>query len=192
MVGEVYLLSTDAVATYYGDGDELHLAFNFPPLFAPWQAGPWAECIDTTIRALDARRAWPTWVLSNHDNPRHRTRYDFGAAGAGEDPATAARRSEARARAAAVLLLTLRGSPFLSRARSSDCSTPQIPAGQRVDPGGRDGCRAPIPWDPGPDHGWPTRSGIADVASLPARAGPAQRRATSGATRRRSSTCTAG
>ena len=35
LVGEVYLLDTDRVATYYGAGDELHLAFNFPPLFAP-------------------------------------------------------------------------------------------------------------------------------------------------------------
>jgi len=35
LVGEVYLLSTERVAHYYGDGDELHLAFNFPPLYAP-------------------------------------------------------------------------------------------------------------------------------------------------------------
>ena len=35
MVGEVYLLSTAAVATYYGEGDELHLAFNFPPAVRP-------------------------------------------------------------------------------------------------------------------------------------------------------------
>ena len=41
IVGEVYLLSTDAVATYYGDGDELHLAFNFPPLYARWQEDAW-------------------------------------------------------------------------------------------------------------------------------------------------------
>src|SRR5437764_1145594 len=35
MVGEVYILSTARVARYYGNGDELHLAFNFPPLYAP-------------------------------------------------------------------------------------------------------------------------------------------------------------
>ena len=51
-----------------------------------------------SIAELDAIDAWPTWVLSNHDNPRHRTRY-------GGD--------ERIARAAAVLLLTLRGTPFL-------------------------------------------------------------------------------
>jgi alpha-glucosidase len=38
MVGEVFLLCTDAVATYYGHDDELHLAFNFPPLFTAWLA----------------------------------------------------------------------------------------------------------------------------------------------------------
>ena len=76
MVGEVFLLSTEAVATYYGHDDELHLAFNFPPLFAPWLADRWATCIEDAAAALDPRGAWPTWVLSNHDNPRHRTRYD--------------------------------------------------------------------------------------------------------------------
>ena len=73
----------------------------------------WGECIDETVAALEPRQAWPTWVLSNHDNPRHRTRYDRSAARHGEGPDTTARRSEARARAAAVLLLTLRGTPFV-------------------------------------------------------------------------------
>ena len=114
IVGEVFLLSTEAVATYYGDGDELHLAFNFPPLFAPWQADRWSDCIAPDRRGASAPAGpGPRWVLSNHDNLRHRTRYDRSAARAGEDPATTARRSEARARAAAVLLLTLRGTPFL-------------------------------------------------------------------------------
>ncbi len=40
VVGEVYLLSTEAVATYYGAGDELHLAFNFPPLVRPLAVPP--------------------------------------------------------------------------------------------------------------------------------------------------------
>jgi alpha-glucosidase len=29
-----------------------------------------------------------------------------------------------------------------------------IPAERAVDPGGRDGCRAPIPWSAAPPHGW--------------------------------------
>jgi len=159
MVGEVFLLSTEAVATYYGHDDELHLAFNFPPLFAPWLADQWRRCIEDTFAALDPRGAWPTWVLSNHDNPRHRTRYDRAAARAGEDAATAAVRSEARARAAAVLLLTLRGTPFVYQGEELGLAEADVPDGRRVDPGGRDGCRAPVPWDASPDHGWPVRAG---------------------------------
>src|SRR5262249_6520548 len=96
MVGEVFLLDTAKVAAYYGHGEELHRAFTFPPLFAPWQAEAWRASIERVAAELDPRGAWPTWVLSNHDNPRHRTRY-------GNEP---------RTRAAAVLLLTLRGTPF--------------------------------------------------------------------------------
>ena len=159
IVGEVYLLSTEAVASYYGHGDELHLAFNFPPLFARWQPGAWTECIEQTVAALAPRDAWPTWVLSNHDNPRHRTRYDRAATRRGEDAEVTARRSEARARAAAVLLLTLRGTPFLYQGEELGLLDGVVPPDRRVDPGGRDGCRSPVPWDGGPDHGWPTGPG---------------------------------
>jgi alpha-glucosidase len=159
IVGEVYLLSTAAVATYYGDGDELHLAFNFPPLYARWQEQAWRQCIEATVGAFDPRGAWPTWVLSNHDNPRHRTRYDRAAAFLGESQESAARRSEPRARAAAVLLLTLRGTPFLYQGEELGLLDAVIPPDRAVDPGGRDGCRAPIPWDGTSDHGWPTGHG---------------------------------
>jgi alpha-glucosidase len=156
VVGEVYLLSTDAVATYYGEGDELHLAFNFPPLYARWSHDQWHACIEATTAALDPKGAWPTWVLSNHDNVRHRGRYDRQAARAGEDPASAEQRSEARARAAAVLLMTLRGTPFLYQGEELGLLDAVIPPDRAVDPGGRDGCRAPIPWSGTADHGWPT------------------------------------
>ena len=74
-VGEVFILSTAKVAEYYGDNDELHLSFNFPPLFAPWDAAKWRHRIERTEVELGRVDAWPTWVLSNHDNSRHRTRY---------------------------------------------------------------------------------------------------------------------
>ena len=139
MVGEVYLLSTALVAKYYGAGDELHLAFNFPPLHAPWDAGAWHKRIERVVAELDPIDAWPTWVLSNHDNRRHRTRYGG---------------SEARARAAAVLLLTLRGTPFLYQGEELGLEDATVPPERRVDPGGRDGCRAHIPWTGATDHGW--------------------------------------
>ncbi|MDQ1375577.1 MAG: alpha-glucosidase [Actinomycetota bacterium] len=139
LVGEVYILSTAKVAEYYGHDDELHLAFNFPPLYAPWDATKWQKRIDRVREELEPRRAWPTWVLSNHDNPRHRTRYGG---------------SEARARAAAVLLLTLRGTPFLYAGEELGLEDAVVSDDAVVDPGGRDGCRAPIPWDASTGHGW--------------------------------------
>jgi alpha-glucosidase len=139
LLGEVYLLDTRVVAEYYGRGDELHLAFNFPPLLAPWEADAWQEQIGTAEAVFAAPAAWPAWVLSNHDHPRARTRYG----------------SEARARAAAVLLLTLRGTPFLYAGEELGLADADVPATRATDPGGRDGARAPIPWRPGPDFGWP-------------------------------------
>src|SRR4051812_562761 len=138
-IGEVFVLSTARVAEYYGNNDELHLAFNFPPLFTPWDASKWRHRIERAEDELTPRGAWPTWVLSNHDNPRHRTRYGG---------------SEARARAAAVLLLTLRGSPFLYEGEELGLEDAVVPPERVVDPGGRDGCRAPVPWTVDPPHGW--------------------------------------
>ncbi len=140
MVGEVYLLDTSRVATYYGDGDELHLAFNFPPLYTRWEAPAWRKRVQEVLDHFGPVSGWPTWVLSNHDNPRHRTRYG----------------TEARARAAAVLLLTLRGTPFLYAGEELGLHDAEIPPGRAVDPGGRDGCRAPLPWERAAPHGWDT------------------------------------
>jgi alpha-glucosidase len=137
-VGEVYLLDTAAVASYLAD-DQLHLAFNFRPLLTRWNAHRWRRQVEVA-QAEHRPDQWPTWVLSNHDNPRHATRYG----------------SEARARAAAVLLLTLRGTPFLYAGEELGLTDAEVPDDRLVDPGGRDGCRAPIPWDGSPTHGWPT------------------------------------
>ncbi|CAN5786832.1 alpha-amylase family glycosyl hydrolase [soil metagenome] len=139
MVGEVFLLDTALVASYYDGGQGLHLAFNFPPLFTPWDAGLWRFRIDEVVREIEPQ-GWPSWVLSNHDQPRHRTRYG----------------SEARARAAAVLLLGLRGTPFLYAGEELGLEDASVPEDRIVDPGGRDGCRAPVPWTGAPDHGWGT------------------------------------
>ena len=139
LVGEVYLPDAALVAPYYGRGDELHLAFNFAPLLAPWDAAAWHREVTQAATQLEAVGGWPTWVLSNHDQPRHRTRYGG---------------QESRARAAAVLLLTLRGTPFVYAGEELGLEDAIVPPERRVDPGGRDGCRAPIPWDASPAHGW--------------------------------------
>jgi len=96
-------------------------------------------CIRDVQHWLQPAGAWPTWVLSNHDNVRQRSRY---------------KGSEQAARAAAVLLLTLRGTPFIYQGEELGLEDAVITAETRVDPGGRDGCRAPIPWRAEPPHGW--------------------------------------
>jgi alpha-glucosidase len=158
VVGEVFLQHTEQVASYYGRGDELHLSFNFPPLFVEWHAQHWRACLDTTFDVLDPIAAWPTWVLSNHDLKRHRTRYG----------------SDARARAAALLLLTLRGTPFVYMGEELGLEDAEVPEARVVDPGGRDGSRAPLPWDESPHHGWgrepwlpwPPRADVCNVAVM--------------------------
>ena len=82
---------------------------------------------------------WPTWVFSNHDQPRIRTRLGG---------------SEERARAALLMVLTLRGTPFLYAGEELGLEDAVVPPERMVDPGGRDGCRAPIPWTRDDDHGW--------------------------------------
>jgi alpha-glucosidase len=103
---------------------------------------------------------WPTWVFSNHDQPRMRTRLGG---------------SEARARAALLMLLTLRGTPFLYAGEELGLEDAHVPADRVVDPGGRDGCRAPIPWTAGPGHGWPADPWLPWPPEPAARSAEAQR-----------------
>ena len=137
MVGEVNLPDAAQVATYVGD-DLLHLAFQFALIYAPWEARSWRDIVRYVQREFDAVGAWPTWVLGNHDQPRVATRVGRPAA----------------ARAAMVALLTLRGVPFLYAGDELGLEDAEVPPDRIVDPGGRDGTRAPIPWDDTPSGGW--------------------------------------
>ena len=140
MVGEVPLRAPNLLTPYYGLDDELHMVFNFALMHVPWSAEAFAGALLEAEGAFAASDLWPCWVLSSHDQPRHRSRYGG---------------SEARARAAALLLLSLRGTPYLFAGEELGLLDADIGAAERVDPGGRDGSRAPIPWDAAPRHGWP-------------------------------------
>jgi alpha-glucosidase len=164
IVGEVDLRSTRQVARYYGAGDELHMSFNFPPLDAPWDDIVFSALIDEVEEHLGDIAAWPTWLLSNHDNRRHRTRYGG---------------SLLRCRAAAVMLLSVRGTPFMFQGEELGLEDIAVTPDQRVDPAGRDGSRGPIPWEEQPPHGWP---GVSTWLPFPPDAG-----ALSAASQRRSS-----
>jgi alpha-glucosidase len=141
MVGEVYLFDPARVARYYGNGhDELPLAFNFNVLWCPWDAAAFRAQVEQ-IEALLPAGAQPTYVLSSHDAPRHRTRFD--------DPTWGA----ARARVAAMMLLTLRGTPFLYYGEELGMRDVFIPpericdpVGKRFPAVGRDPERTPMQW----------------------------------------------
>jgi len=165
MVGEVYLLRGGESASYLGGigggAGELHLSFDFRPLHTPWEADRMQRAL-AEMEADFAEPGWPTFVLSNHDRPRHRTRYG----------------TEARARAAAVLALTIRGTPFLYAGEELGLEDGVVPPERVVDPDGRDGCRAPIPWTADGDdetgHGWPERPWLPFPANATTHATEAQ------------------
>jgi len=145
-VGEVWIGDIHRLAMYTRP-DELHQAFNFRWLFAPWTAHAVRDVIDLSMREVAALGAPTTWVLSNHDVYRPVTRY--------ADP----KRPESglrRARASLLLMLALPGSAYLYQ--GEELGLPEVtdlPDEVLQDPiwersghtaRGRDGCRVPIPW----------------------------------------------
>lgn len=137
MVGEVTLPDPADQLRHVGP-DGLHLSFVFEQLHLPWDAGRWAAYVDRVDRAYAAAGQWPAWILGNHDVRRVATRLG----------------SPARARVAATVLLTLRGVPFLYAGDELGLEDAVVPEERVVDPGGRDGCRAPLPWRRAPRGGW--------------------------------------
>jgi alpha-glucosidase len=144
-IGEVFILDPGRLVRYYGaDADELHLAFNFSFLRAPWSSGAFRAEVETFERLLPAG-AWPDYTLSNHDNPRAVSRYAPGG-----DLGTGRR----RARLAALMLLTLRGTPFLYYGEEIGMADGPIPPERVVDVAGRDPERTPMQWDGSPSAGF--------------------------------------
>ncbi|KAB8159476.1 DUF3459 domain-containing protein [Streptomyces sp. 3MP-14] len=140
--------------------DELHTAFNFPYLKCSWEPKAMREVIDRGVTSLAEVGAPPTWVLSNHDVPRHVTRYgrhdtsthEHDTAGGGTDLELGTR----RARAAALLTLALPGGAYVYQGEELGLwEVEDLPEEVLADPTwersghtvrGRDGCRVPLPW----------------------------------------------
>ncbi len=133
LVGEVYLYDLKRILSYVG-GDQLHLAHNFVFAQLPWDAARFRATIDDFEAA--AGRAWPAWFLANHDTPRVASRFDEDGQGS------------TRARAVAVMLYLLRGTPFIYQGEELGLPDAEIPPDRVVDVDGRDPERAPIPWRP--------------------------------------------
>ncbi|MDT0345494.1 glycoside hydrolase family 13 protein [Streptomyces litchfieldiae] len=140
--------------------DELHQAFNFSFLKAAWAYDELRSVIDRSISALGTVGAPSTWVLSNHDVPRHATRYGRGSTRTVEHDVDAGPCDRElglrRARAAALLMLSLPGSAYLYQGEELGLwEVEDLPEESLRDPTwersrhtvrGRDGCRVPLPW----------------------------------------------
>jgi alpha-glucosidase len=134
LIGEIYLPIRRLVAYYGTASNGAHLPFNFQLITLPWKASQIAAVISEYEGALPAN-AWPNWVLGNHDQPR-----------------VASRLGMAQARVAAVLLLTLRGTPTLYYGDEIGMRDAVIFPEQMQDPQGknigvsRDPARTPMQW----------------------------------------------
>jgi alpha-glucosidase len=147
LIGEVYL-PVEKLVQYYGtDLRGAHLPFNFQLIQAKWTATEIAALIHSYEQALP-EGGWPNWVLGNHDQHR-----------------IASRVGDAQARVAAMLLLTLRGTPTLYYGDEVGMHDVPIAPAQVQDPFernvpgiglGRDPERTPMQWSPQPNAGFTT------------------------------------
>ncbi|MEJ1157147.1 alpha-amylase family glycosyl hydrolase [Prosthecomicrobium sp. N25] len=147
LIGEIYL-PHDRLARYYGHELEgIHLPFNFALIDAPWHARK-IEALVADYEASLPEGGWPNWVTGNHDKPRIATRV-------GPD----------QARVAAMLLLTLRGTPTVYYGEELGMENVPIEDRDALDPfarrvpghgHGRDGARTPMRWEDGPNAGFTT------------------------------------
>jgi len=153
LVGEIVAEKPDPAlaASYLGDGtDELHLAFDFSLINTKWDAGRFLKCL-VDYHGCIPEKGWPCAVLSNHDQVRSLTRYAGGI------------HAEKRARVAAALLITMRGTPFIYYGEEIGMKEGCLRKNEIVDPvgkrywpfyKGRDGARTPMQWSPGPGAGF--------------------------------------
>ena len=136
LLGEIYL-PVDKLVTYYGsdEGAELHLPINLNLSWLAWEANTLIAAIETYDQQLP-EHAWPIWLMSTHDSSRLATR-------AGDEGA----------RVAAMLLMTLRGTPILYYGEEIGMHDAPVPPERARDPQGqrtirsRDPERTPMQWD---------------------------------------------
>ncbi|MGB3485947.1 MAG: glycoside hydrolase family 13 protein [Mycobacterium sp.] len=164
-IAEAWVPSNERLARYLRP-DELHTAFQFDFLRAPWRASSLRAVIDDAIAGAASVGAPPTWVLSNHDVPRTVTRYsrsqpeklvesEWERARWTKEAADHAS-GRRRARACALLQLALPGTAYVYQGEELGLEEVEdLPDEVRQDPTwvqsgytdvGRDGCRVPLPW----------------------------------------------
>lgn len=158
-VGEVHTSDARTLAPYLRP-DELHMAFNFAYLRAPWDGPHLREVVEESLRASSEVGAPASWVIENHDFNRARSRFGrtdtWGFSGPPPPPSVDDALGLARARAALLFMLSLPGVVYLYQGQELGLpEVADIPDAKRQDPafarthgaeGHRDGCRVPFPW----------------------------------------------
>jgi alpha-glucosidase len=149
LIGETYVEQLEMLVEFYGNGtDELHGGFNFVFMHSPFEPDALRNVVERT-EALLPVGAWPVWAGSNHDESRLATRWADG------DPA--------KVKVALLVLLTLRGTPFLYQGDEIGLVDGPIARSDVLDAvgarfwpyyKGRDAERTPMPWHGGPGGGF--------------------------------------
>jgi alpha-glucosidase len=149
LIGETNVEQLRTLMEFYGAGrDELHGGFNFVFINAPFEAAALRTVVEGT-EALIPPEAWPIWTGSNHDVSRLATRWADG------DPA--------KVKVALLILLTLRGTPFLYQGDEIGLTDGPIERADVLDAvgtrfwpyyKGRDPERTPMPWHGGSGGGF--------------------------------------
>jgi alpha-glucosidase len=153
-VGELFVGTTEGAAALTTDR---HLVFDWELLTRPWSAASFRAALRRRERAFGDER-WPTIVLSNHDQPRHASRLADSAGATGAD-------RDAIARAAALISLTARGTPFLYYGEELGMGDVDVPPDESIDAPAarvapdfpwwdRSRSRTPMPWTGEPNGGF--------------------------------------
>lgn len=137
MLGEVYLLDPTSAAKYYGENDEFHMVPNFNLVNLPWAPRPLRKTIEAYGQALPPG-SHPAHMFGSHDESRLASRF-------GRDAA----------RSAAVMLMTMQGSPIIYYGDELGITDVEVEREKQKDPWGvrsglphlsRDPARAPMLW----------------------------------------------
>ena len=154
LLGETYVLDIPTMASYYGRGDELDLAFNIPFLYAPFSADAMRAIVEQTEAAIP-EGSWPVWNGGSHDISRWATRWCGG--------------DERKIRCAMLMLLTLRGTALLYYGDEIGMLDGPVAPEESLDPlgkriaglvtAGRDPSRTPMQWSAAPGCGF-TEPGV--------------------------------
>ena len=147
LIGEASLPIKQLMAYYGVNAPGFHLPFNFHLIKSRWDPQVIAQLIEEYESHLSPEQ-WPNWVLGNHDRPR-----------------VASRVGPEQARIAAMLLLTLRGTPTIYQGEEIGMADVPIPPERVQDPWeknvpglglGRDPERTPMQWDTSAKAGFTT------------------------------------